>query len=252
MWKCACLVEYEGTRYHGFQIQPDVPTVQRELERALWRATGERIRIVGASRTDAGVHAKGQVAAFITRSVLSPHTFVRALNFYLPQDVAIKACSPVADDFDPRREAISRSYRYAILNGGTPSPLERSQAYFVSKALDIEAMNRACQVLWGKHDFAPFTTPGFAPGNTVRTVFQAEVAKDGGLVFFHMAADSFLPQQVRRTVGLLIKVGLGRMTVEEFWQLARAGKLGLAAPPAPPRGLCLMRIDYPDLRFESG
>jgi tRNA pseudouridine38-40 synthase len=248
--KLALLVEYEGTRYHGFQIQPNVSTVQGELERALWRLTGEWIRIVGASRTDAGVHAQGQVVVFKTCSALSPNTFVRALNSYLPQDIAIKACSQVGDDFNPRRQATRREYRYSILNGPTPSPLQRRHAYFVFRPLDIEAMNRGCQVLIGKHDFASFTSPVVKAKNTVRTVFQAEAHREGELVLLCVAADSFLPQQVRRTVSPLIEVGSGRMAVEEFGELTKSKILGLAAP-APPHGLCLMRIDYPNLKFEN-
>jgi tRNA pseudouridine38-40 synthase len=244
------LVEYEGTRYHGFQIQPDVPTVQGELEQALWRLTGEWIRIAAASRTDAGVHAQGQVVMFKTCSSLSPEAFVPALNFYLPQDIAIKACSQVDDDFNPRRQATRREYRYTILNSLTPSPLQRRHAYFMFQPLDIEAMNRACGVLIGKHDFASFTTPVAKAKGTVRTVFQAEAHEEGELVFFCIAADSFLPQQVRRTVGPLIKVGSGRMAVEEFWRLTRSKILGLAAP-APAHGLCLVRVDYPNLKFEN-
>lgn len=222
--------------------------MQAELERALWRLTGEWIHIVAASRTDAGVHAQGQVVVFNTCSSFPPSTFVRALNFYLPQDIGVKACSQVEADFNPRRQATRREYRYTILNSLAPSPLRRRHACFVFKPLDIEAMNRGCQVLIGKHDFASFTTQVAKAKNTVRTVFQAEAHREGELVLFCMAADSFLPQQVRRTVGLLIEVGSGQMAVEEFWELTRSKVLGLAAP-APPHGLCLMRIDYPNLKF---
>jgi tRNA pseudouridine38-40 synthase len=224
--------------------------VQGELEKALWRSTGEWIRIVAASRTDAGVHAQGQVVMFETCSSLSPNTFVQALNFHLPQDIAIKACSQVEDDFNPRRQATRREYRYTILNSLTPSPLQRRHAYFMFKPLDIEAVNRACGVLIGRHDFASFTTPVAKGKNTVRTVFQAGAREEGELVFFCIAADSFLPQQVRRTVGPLIKVGSGQMAVEEFWQLTKSKILGLAAP-APAHGLCLMKVDYPNFKFEN-
>jgi tRNA pseudouridine38-40 synthase len=224
--------------------------VQGELEQALWRLTGEWIRIVAASRTDAGVHAQGQVVMFKTCSSLSPSTFVQALNSYLPQDIAIKACSQVEDDFNPRRQATRREYRYTILNSLTPSPLQRRHAYLMFQPLDIEAVNRACEVLIGRHDFASFTTPVAKAKNTVRTVFQAEAHQEGELVLFCIAADSFLPQQVRRTVGPLIKVGSGRMAVEEFWRLTKSKILGLAAP-APAHGLCLIRVDYPNFKFEN-
>ncbi len=224
--------------------------MQGELEQALWRLTGEWIRIVAASRTDAGVHAQGQVVMFKTCSALSPNTFVQALNFYLPQDIAIKACSQVEDDFNPRRQATRREYRYTILNSLTTSPLQRRHAYFVFQPLDIEAMNRACGVLIGKHDFASFTAPVAKAKSTVRTVFQADAHKEGELVLFCIAANSFLPQQVRRIVGPLIKVGSGQMAVEGFWGLTKSRILGLAAP-ASAHGLCLMRVDYPNLKFEN-
>lgn len=248
--KLALLVEYEGTRYCGFQIQPKVPTVQGELERALWKLTGKQIRTTGASRTDAGVHAKGQVVTFKPSSTITPETFVGALNFYLPQDIAIRGCTEVDDDFDPRRQATRREYRYTILNSATPSPLMRRYTYFVPQPLDIEDMNRACDALPGKHDFAPFTAAGAR--NTVRTVFKVQIQSESELVLFHMVADSFLPQQVRRTVAPLIKVGLGRMSVEGFWELARSQNMGLATPVAPPYGLCLVRVSYPNLEFHNG
>jgi tRNA pseudouridine38-40 synthase len=123
--KLALLIEYEGTRYHGFQIQPKVATIQGEIEKALQRLTGEQTHIVGASRTDAGVHAKGQVVAFNTSSTLPLQAFINGLNSYLPQDIAVKSCLEVDDDFHPRRQAMSREYRYTILNSPSPSPLYR-------------------------------------------------------------------------------------------------------------------------------
>jgi len=237
------VVEYDGTRYHGFQLQARVPTIQGEIEQALWRLTGERIRIVGASRTDAGVHARGQVIGFRTRSALSTETFIKGLNYYLPQDIAVRAAFRVNSDFDLRREVISREYRYFMLNSSTPSPLERMRAYLVATPLNVDAMNKACQVLIGEHDFASFTWVGNLR-STVRTVYKAEVYKEGELAILDMKADSFLPQQVRRTVGALIKVGAGRTDAEAFWELAALKKLGLAGPTAPPYGLCLMKVDF--------
>ena len=237
------VVEYDGTRYHGFQIQARVLTIQGEIEQALWRLTGERIRIVGASRTDAGVHARGQVVGFRTRSALSPETFIKGLNYYLPPDIAVRASFKVGNNFNLRREVISREYRYLILNSSTPSPLERKRAYLVTTLLNVGAMNKACQVLIGKHDFASFTWGGNR-GSTVRTLYKAEIYKEGELVILDMKADSFLPQQVRRTVGALIKVGAGKTDAEAFWELAASKRPGLVGPTAPPYGLCLMKVDF--------
>lgn len=249
--KLALIIEYEGTRYHGFQYQVGVPTIQGEIEKALERITGERARIVGAGRTDAGVHAKGQVISFKYSASLSLQTLIRALNFYLAPDIAVKGGDWVNTGFNARRDALNREYRYTILNSPTPSPLNRRYSYFVPMPLDIGAMNEACRILLGRHDFASFTGPMKGKG-TIRNVIKAEVSREGSLVFFDMAADAFLPKQVRSTVGALLKVGLGKLKVEEFGEILRARKPGLAAPIAPAHGLCLMRVSYPEHKFDKG
>jgi len=248
MVKLALIVEYDGTRYYGFQIQDRLPTIQEEIEKAIYKIAGERIRIAYASRTDAGVHARGQVVAFRTRSSLSPFTWVKALNYYLPQDIAVREAWPVSEDFDARRAAVSREYRYLITNRPTRSPLEGGYAYHVTHPLDVEAMRRACQVLVGEHDFAPFAGPveGKA-SNTVRTLYRAEISRHGDIVQLDMEANSFLPQQVRRTVGALVRVGTGKMGVEAFWEMAQSKVRGIVGPNAPPHGLCLTRVNYTNL-----
>ena len=165
--KIALVVEYDGTRYHGFQLQANAPTIQGEIEESLLKLTGQKSRIKGASRTDAGVHAQGQVASFRTRSSLPLQTFVKGLNHYLPEDIAIKEAFRISDSFDVRRRAISREYKYYIWNSSTRSPLRRSSAHLVSDNLDTEAMNQACQALIGKHNFASFAT---SPAHTFDSV----------------------------------------------------------------------------------
>ena len=246
MRKIALVMEYEGTRYHGSQLQGNLPTIQGEIERALNRLTGEGRRVAFASRTDAGVHAKGQVAAFCTDSSLPLQTFVRALNHYLPQDIAVSRALGVCLDFDVRRDALSREYCYQFLNTDTRSPLLRRSAYFAPMPLDVEAMNRACRALIGTRDFAPFASSLDGGKSTVRTMYQAEVVSEGHLVTLHMAANSFLPHQVRNTVGALLRVGLGKSDVEAFHQVARSKMPGVAGPALPPHGLCLVRVNYPD------
>ena len=243
--KIVLLVEYDGRRYHGFQWQANAPTVQAELEGAIQKVTGERGRVLAASRTDAGVHAKGQVVSFRTRSALSPQVFTRALNHYLPEDVAIRGACRVSEDFDVRRDALSREYDYSILNSSTRSPLTRGVALLVANKLNIEMMNKACQFIEGEHDFASFATSLGKLGSTVRNVHEANVIREDNLVTFHMVANSFLPHQVRNTVGLLIKVGLGKVGLDQFHQIMEAKTLGLAGPTAPPHGLCLTRVNYP-------
>ena len=244
--KIVLIVEYDGTSYHGFQLQANVPTIQGEMEKALKRLTEERIRVTAASRTDAGVHAKGQVVGFRTKSSLPLQTFVRGLNYYLPQDIAVKAAYRVDDSFNVRRSALSREYNYYVLNSPTRSPTRRGFSYLVAGHLDIEAMAEAYQALVGEHDFASFASCiGIEIKNTLRTVYRAEIEKNGELVIFNMVANSFLPHQVRNTMGALIRVGLGKMTVDEFRGIIEAKKPGLAGPLVPAYGLCLMRINYP-------
>ena len=241
--KIALIIEYDGSRYYGSQFQLNAPTIQGEVEKALKKLTGEAIRIVIASRTDAGVHAKGQVISFRTRSAFPPEVWVKALNFYLPMDIAVKAAHQVSEEFDARRDALKRVYQYYILNDFTRSPLMGRFAYFFPKPLDIEAMREASKVLIGEHDLAPFSS---LEENTRRTIYKAEITRKDSLVVFEMAANSFLPHQVRNTVGGLIKVGSRKMAVEEFHRLARSGKVGVIGPSAPVHGLCLVRVEYPD------
>jgi len=235
-------MEYDGSEYHGSQYQENAPTIQGEMESALHKLTGERTRVTAASRTDAGVHARGQMVSFKTSLEFSPKTWVNALNSYLARDIAIRAAYRVSQDFDVRRDAWSREYRYCIWNRPTPSPLMRRFCHFVPQSLDIEAMNHACQVLVGDHDFAPFA--GLYAGVTYRQVFKAEVVRDGDLVIFDMEANSFLPHQVRNTVGGLVRVGLAKMEVDTFRALARSGQPGTVGPSAPAHGLCLMKVNH--------
>jgi len=239
------IMEYEGTRYHGFQWQNGLPTIQSEVEKALGRLIGERRRVIAASRTDAGVHAKGQVVGFRTGAALPIHNFINGLNYYLPQDIAVKAAYRVSDSFHVRRDALSREYSYYILNSPTRSPMSEGFSYLVASPLDIEAMNRASQALIGEHDFASFvSSDGARISSTVRRVFIAELERDGELVIFNMVANSFLPHQVRTTVGALIRVGLGKMSVDEFHSIIEARLPGTAGPTAPACGLCLTRVNY--------
>ena len=244
--KIVLVIEYDGTGYYGFQMQASLPTIQGETEKALWKLTGERSRVIAASRTDAGVHAKGQVVSFRTRSSLPVETFINGLNYYLPRDIAVKAAHRVSDSFNVRRNALSREYNYYILNSRTRSPIREGFSYLVGGHLDIEAMNQACQALIGEHDFASFASSmGVGIKNTIRRVYRAEMEKDGELAVFNMVANSFLPHQVRNTAGAIIKVGLGKMTVDEFRRIIEAKKPGLAGPTAPAFGLYLMQINYP-------
>ena len=157
--RLALTIEYEGTHYHGFQYQVNAPSIQGELEQAIERLTGERVRVKGAGRTDAGVHAEAQVVVFDTSSDRSTQTFVNALNHYLPQDIAVKQAHIVKPDFDPRRNALKRTYRYSILNCETPSPLTRRFSYHIRNTLDLSRMQEAAGLFIGEHDFRRFAAP---------------------------------------------------------------------------------------------
>ena len=244
--KIVLILEYDGTGYYGFQLQATLPTIQGEIEKALQKLTKDKTRVMSASRTDTGVHAKGQVVSFRTRSAYSLETFVNGLNYYLPEDIAVKTTHRVSDSFSVRRHAVSREYNYYILNSLTRSPLRGGFSHLVTGHLDIDTMNQACQVLIGEHDFASFCSGiGGEIRNTVRRVYQAEVRQDGELAIFNIVANSFLPHQVRSTVGTLIRVGLGKVNLDEFCSIMEAKKPGTAGPTVAPGGLCLMQVNYP-------
>jgi len=239
------IMEYEGTGYHGFQWQNGLPSVQKEVEKAIRKLTGERRRVISASRTDAGVHARGQVVGFNTGSKLPARSFVSGLNHYLPSDIAVKAAYRVSDGFRIRRSPISREYSYYILNSPTRSPMRKGRAYRVAGNLNLEAMDAAAKMLIGEHDLASFLSgDGSWLESTVRNVYRAEVKREGELVIFNIEANSFLPHQVRNTVGMLIRVGLGRMNLDEFRSIMEARLPGAAGPTAPACGLCLERVNY--------
>lgn len=244
--KVVLVIEYNGQCYHGFQWQANVPTIQSELETVIMKLTGEKRRVVAASRTDAGVHAKGQVVSFWTKSTLATRTLAEAFNYYLPSDIVVKEAYRVAENFNVRRDVVSREYEYRILNRRVRSPFATGLAYFVPNPLNLPAMNEACRLLEGEHNFISFTNFLGRMTNPLRTVYEAKIKKRGDVVIFHIKANSFLPHQVRNTVGLLIRIGLGKMGVSDFWQIMEAQKLGLAGPAAPAYGLYLTKINYPE------
>lgn len=248
--RLALLVEYDGTAYGGSQYQKNAPTVQDTLERALSRLTSEPIRVAFAGRTDAGVHARGQVASFLTASRHTPATFVRGTNALLPADISVQAASDVPGDFDPRRHAVRRWYRYTLYLRPERSALMRNRAWHVGPGLNLDAMRQAAAVLAGTHDFAAFAPPSEARrGSTWREVFLATFTADhgAGVLHFDIEANAFLQRMVRRMAAALVEVGRGRFSQAEFLKLAEAAVPGAAAATAPARGLCLMKV-----RYESG
>ena len=243
--RLALVLEYDGSRFAGSQRQKRTPSVQSALETALRKLTGGRLRVAFAGRTDAGVHAKGQVAAFTTTSHLATEVFVRGLNAWLPEQIAVRRAAEVPDGFDPRRHAASRTYRYTIYNAPVRSPLWRADAWHVAEPLDTEAMQQAAAALAGEHDFAAFSRREGV--STIRCARRSEVARRGSLVTVELEANAFLRQQVRRTVGALVQVGTGRLSPGDFRKLLKRAEPASAGPVAPAHGLCLVRVSYPGL-----
>jgi len=237
------MVEYDGTDYHGFQSQLDQRSVQGALEEALSKVTGQMIRVVGAGRTDAGVHARGQVIAFGVRWRHGAASLHRAMNAVLPGDVALLSLEVAPGGFHPRYSARSRWYRYTILNQLLRSPLSRRWALHVPKPLNVNRMNQASASLVGEQDFATFGQPPRGQ-NTVRQVLRAEWWREKGFLYFDIEANAFLQRMVRSLVGTLLQVGVGELSPEEFRQRLAACNRSLAGPTAQPHGLCLMAVSY--------
>lgn len=240
----AATVSYDGTGFVGSQSQPNGRTVQDELERALQSLFAANVRVAMAGRTDAGVHAVGQVAAFTAETRLDPAAVGRALNARLAEDVAVRDVREVPVDFDPRRWARRRIYRYTVYNGEVRSPLCRRTAWHVPGLLRLDALQRAADRLKGRRDFLACSGPLEAGRTPVRTVFLAEWSRLGDTVRFDIGADAFLPQMVRRLTGALVRVGRGTLKEEEFVRLLEAAEVATLGPTAPAHGLCLQRVEY--------
>ncbi len=243
--RLAMTIEYEGTRYGGFQYQPQIPTIQHEIETAITRLTSETIRVHAAGRTDAGVHATGQVIAFDTASSHPPETFMSALNHYLPPDIAIKAARIAPPDFDPRRNAVSRTYRYSILHSPTPSPIHRRFTYRITDMPDISAMQQAANLLVGTHDFQRFAAPQPQGKSTIRRIHDATVRTRDDIVAIEVTANAFMRHQVRRIAGALLDIVRRRLTTAELQSMLNGAPTDAVAHTLPPQGLCLVSVQYP-------
>jgi tRNA pseudouridine38-40 synthase len=232
-------VQYDGTEFAGFQAQPGRRTVQGELERVLAHLSGEpTIRIKSAGRTDAGVHATGQVIAFTWSGGMAASELGQAIGALLPPDVAIGSLTRVALDFDPRRAATRREYRYSIWTGPR-RPLQRRTVYELDERLDAEAMHQAAQHLVGRHDFSAF---GRVQSTSVRTMYSVRVRRRGQLVTIDVTGDAFLQQMVRSIVAALIRIGMGRATEEDLVSELHSPGRAFEGAVAPAQGLCLRRV----------
>jgi len=249
------IVQYDGTRYHGFQRQNNLVTIQSELERAFFSATGEEVVVRGAGRTDAGVHAEGQVAsAKLFRLKLPFDRLPVALNAHLAPDIVVTHAAPVPDDFDPRFSALAKTYRYRLFEGSYVSPFWRPYVYQVPADLDLAAMQAAAARLVGRHDFSSFRSAGSSATDPWRTVSRAALdetyvplapGREARMLTFTIQADGFLYKMVRNIVGTLLLVGRGKLTPDGFAGVLDARDRTLAGPAAPAKGLCLVGVDYP-------
>ncbi|MDE2939529.1 MAG: tRNA pseudouridine(38-40) synthase TruA [Chloroflexota bacterium] len=251
--RLALEIEYEGTNYAGFQLQAREPTIQGELEKALYRLTRENIRVRGASRTDSGAHALGQVVDFEAKSTYTSDTFVGALNYYLPDDIRVLRASEVDGNFNARRDAVSRTYRYRILNRSRPSALWRRDSHWISEPLNVEYMNLAAKDLLGVHDFRAFAPAHPADRSTVRRVDRWEVAHgrdDTDFVNIVCEASGFMQHQIRRTNAVLAAIGKASLPVGAIREILEGlenstsvDSIG-AIPTLPAKGLCLVKVKY--------
>lgn len=237
-------LEYDGTAYAGWQRQPNLPTVQSEVERVLARITQRRLTTVASGRTDAGVHALGQVVSFRTDAILSPQEWARALNGLLPQDVVVHRVEFVENDFHARFGAVAKTYEYRILNGPTRSPLGRDRVWHVPKALDITAMQRAADHLMGTHDFSSFQGSRSNCDNPICMMQPIGWFWEPPQLHMRFTADRFLKQMVRNIVGTLVDIGLGRRATDEMNAILAARDRRVAGPTAPPYGLYLLKVLY--------
>jgi tRNA pseudouridine38-40 synthase len=238
-------IAYDGTNYGGWQLQPNATTVQEILERALTTIAGHHVRVHGSGRTDAGVHARAQIASCSLTTRHPPHTLRRALNANLPQDIRVLQVREVDAKFHARFSAKGKEYRYQIDCGTVADPFLRGYAWHHSKPLDLTAMRRAAKLLKGRHDFSPLSAnPMRTVENPVRTISRLAITKRGQLLTISVRADGFLYKMVRSIVGALVKVGEGKLRVEQLEELLRAKKRTALIETARAHGLFLWKVDY--------
>lgn len=246
----ALKVAYDGTGFHGFQKQPGLRTVQGVLEEALGRFCGTPCTVRGAGRTDAGVHARGQVVSFHADCWPVPlERIVPAVNGALPAEIAVLEAAEVPASFQPRYDAVSKTYVYTVFRRAVRCPLSRLYALHFREDLDMLKMNQSITLLAGKRDFRAFQNTGRPVKSAVRTLFEARIEEDGPFVRFWFTADGFLYQMVRIVVGTLLEIGRGRLDPEIISRALKTGSREVLGPTAPPYGLCLERVTYREELF---
>ncbi len=244
-------VAYDGTGYHGWQQQENGITIESELNRCLTELFGERIQVIGASRTDAGVHALGNVAVFDTESRMPAEKISYALNQRLPEDIRVQRSEEVAQDWHPRYCSSRKTYEYRIYRGEFPMPVRRLYTHFTYRPLDVEKMRRAAELLTGEHDFKSFCQTGAQVMDTVRRLYRAEVEEQGTELVIRVCGNGFLYNMVRIIAGTLMEVGQGKRTPESMKEILAAKNRAAAGPTAPACGLTLIKYEYMERDKES-
>ena len=244
MRRLKLLLEYCGTRYHGWQVQPDVVTIQGTLEACLSRITNAAVRVHAAGRTDAGVHALGQVAHFDTASVVPPEALQRGVNSLLPDDIVVRQVSEVSPDFHARYSARQKTYAYVVHNQALRSAFHGPYTWHVRQRLDVAVMRSAAQALLGQHDFSAFRAASCAARSPVRCLARLAVQRRATRIFFVLCADGFLQHMVRNIVGTLVDIGCGKIPADELTTILHSRQRQAAGPTAPPQGLFLVRVTY--------
>lgn len=238
------LIEYDGSRYYGWQRQPEHETIQGKLENVLSLMCQENVEVIGAGRTDAGVHAKGMVANVSMDTELSEEEIRAYLNRYLPDDVAVTEVKTASPRFHARYNAMGKTYCYTCYDGEVKSIFDRKYITRLDERPDIAKMRQAAEILMGEHDFRNFCVNPRMKKSTVRLVDKIEIARKGNYIIFTFHGTGFLQNMVRIMVGTLLEVGSGRMTCEQVANVLEAKDRQKAGPTAPPQGLCLMSVDY--------
>lgn len=240
------VVAYDGSRYCGWQIQPNGRTIEGELNRCLSEITKEPITVIGASRTDAGVHALGNVAVFDTEARMPGEKYVFALNTRLPEDIKIQSSKEVPLEFHPRYQNTIKTYEYRILNRTHPNPIGRDYALFYYFPLDLEKMKQGAAYLIGEHDFKSFSSIHAEVKSTVRNIYDIKLKQDGDMITISITGNGFLYNMVRIIVGTLLEVGSGKLVPRQMGEILDAKDRSRAGNTAPARGLMLKEIQYPE------
>jgi tRNA pseudouridine38-40 synthase len=252
----ALTIAYDGTRFAGWQIQPNGLAIQQVLSDSVSRVVKHPIQVQGSGRTDAGVHAIGQVGAFKSNQWRAPaDRLIQAINGYLPRDIVVLKASEVVPGFDPIRHAISKRYRYTLRNSRVPDPLRHSQHWWITRPLSLEAMRSAASLLVGTHDFKAFESMGSNRKTSTRTVREITIVQveclTGFEIYIEMEADGFLYNMVRNIAGALVQVGLGRFGSRWIQSVLESRTRDSSSQTAPARGLCLINVQYPSSVYIS-